>query len=94
MKYNKSVEYMENYEENDPVLKAHLSTAGINATYIPEKWKKVFLGKQPKQYRFFYHYYKQKKKMSVHYKGVCYVVDNVQCDVPCVKQSGIKHNQI
>jgi len=36
-----------------------------------------------KQYTFFYHYYKQKKKMSVHFKGSCYVTDNVVCKVPC-----------
>ncbi len=36
-----------------------------------------------KKYRFFYHYYKQKKKMSVHFRGKCYVVDDVWCDVPC-----------
>ena len=36
-----------------------------------------------KKYRFFYHYYKQKHKMSVHFKGQCHVVDDVECDVPC-----------
>lgn len=36
-----------------------------------------------KQYRFFYHYYKQKKKMSIHFKNACIVVDNVICKVPC-----------
>ena len=35
------------------------------------------------QYRFFYHYYKQKKRMSIHFKGACHVVDNVECLVPC-----------
>jgi hypothetical protein len=33
--------------------------------------------------RFFYHYYKQKKKMSIHWNKSCHVVDNVVCEVPC-----------
>jgi hypothetical protein len=33
--------------------------------------------------RFFYHYYRQKKMMSVHYNGVCSQVDNIVCNVPC-----------
>ena len=37
----------------------------------------------PKKYRFFYHYFKAKKKMSVHFRGQCSVVDNVVCDVAC-----------
>jgi len=36
-----------------------------------------------KKYRFFYHYYKQKNKMSIHFKNTCTVVDNVVCNVPC-----------
>jgi hypothetical protein len=36
-----------------------------------------------KKYRFFFHYNKGKKAMSVHYKGTCYIVNNVVCDVPC-----------
>lgn len=36
-----------------------------------------------KKYRFFYHYYKQKGKMSVHFKKSCTVVDDVICNVPC-----------
>ena len=36
-----------------------------------------------KQYRFFYHYYKQKRKMSIHFKNKCMVVDNIICNVPC-----------
>lgn len=36
-----------------------------------------------KSYRFFYHYYKQKKKMSVHFQGKCHVVDDVECKVSC-----------
>ena len=36
-----------------------------------------------KSYRFFYHYYRQLKRMSVHFKGKCYVVQNIVCDVPC-----------
>jgi hypothetical protein len=34
-------------------------------------------------YRFFYHYYKQKKAMTVHYRGTCYVTSNVDCRVAC-----------
>jgi hypothetical protein len=36
-----------------------------------------------KKYRFFYHYFKQKKRMSIHFRGACTVVDNVVCKVPC-----------
>lgn len=36
-----------------------------------------------KKYRFFYHYYKQKKKMSVHFRGMCMVVDDVICLASC-----------
>ena len=36
-----------------------------------------------KKYRFFYHYFKQKGKMSVHFRNSCCVVDNVICNVPC-----------
>lgn len=36
-----------------------------------------------KKYRFFYHYYKQKGKMSVHFKKSCTIVDNIECLVPC-----------
>lgn len=35
-----------------------------------------------KKYRFFYHYYKQYKCMSVHFRNTCYKVDNVECLVP------------
>ena len=36
-----------------------------------------------KRYRFFYHYFKAKKQMSVHFKGTCHVVDNVVCETSC-----------
>ncbi len=36
-----------------------------------------------KTYRFFYHYFKAKKKMSIHFRDQCMVVDNVICKVPC-----------
>ena len=34
-------------------------------------------------YRFFYHYYKAKKAMSIHFRGTCYVVKDVVCHAPC-----------
>ncbi len=34
-------------------------------------------------YRFFYHYFKAKKAMTVHFRGKCYTVNNITCDVPC-----------
>ena len=37
----------------------------------------------PGTYRFFYHYFRGKKAMSVHFKGACHVVDDIICDVPC-----------
>jgi hypothetical protein len=36
-----------------------------------------------KKYRFFYHFYKQKGKMSVHFRNSCTVVDDIDCRVPC-----------
>jgi hypothetical protein len=36
-----------------------------------------------KKYRFFYHYFRAKKAMSVHWRGKCYVVNHVVCNVPC-----------
>jgi len=36
-----------------------------------------------KKYRFFYHYYKQKGRMSVHFRNSCTVVDDIICNVPC-----------
>lgn len=36
-----------------------------------------------KKYRFFYHYNKPNKKMSVHYRGQCLIVKDVLCNVPC-----------
>lgn len=36
-----------------------------------------------RSYRFFYHYRKCDKKMSVHYKGQCIPCDDVVCTVPC-----------
>ena len=35
------------------------------------------------KYRFFFHYYKQKGAMSVHFRGTCYIVNQVICKVPC-----------
>lgn len=31
------------------------------------------------KFRFFYHYYKQYNKMSVHFKKTCHTVDDVVC---------------
>jgi hypothetical protein len=36
-----------------------------------------------KKYRFFYHYYRQYKCMSVHFRGKCYKVDDIECRVGC-----------
>jgi len=36
-----------------------------------------------KRYRFFFHYNRGKRAMSVHFRGVCYIVDNVTCDQVC-----------
>lgn len=38
---------------------------------------------QQKEYRFFYHYYKQRNGMSVHFKKQCYLTRHVICNVPC-----------
>lgn len=36
-----------------------------------------------KNYRFFYHFYKQYNKMSVHFRGKCNIVDDIICEVSC-----------
>lgn len=36
-----------------------------------------------KKYRFFYHYYKQKKKMSIHFRNKCTIVDDIICTPEC-----------
>lgn len=36
-----------------------------------------------KEYRFFYHYRRSDKKMSVHFKGQCVPCDDIICNVPC-----------
>lgn len=36
-----------------------------------------------KQYRFFYHYRRSDKKMSVHFRKQCMPCDDVICKVPC-----------
>lgn len=34
-------------------------------------------------YRFFFHYRKQTKRLSIHFKKICYTADDVLCKVPC-----------
>lgn len=34
-----------------------------------------------KKYRVKFHYYRQYKCMSIHWKGQCYKVDNINCTV-------------
>ena len=36
-----------------------------------------------KTYRYFYHYFKGKRDMSVHFKNKCSVVNDIVCKVPC-----------
>jgi hypothetical protein len=36
-----------------------------------------------KKRRFFYHYNKRNHKMTVHFMGVCNIVDDVECRVGC-----------
>lgn len=36
-----------------------------------------------KKYRFFYHYYKKYKMMSIHFRGKCHRVHDIICNVPC-----------
>ena len=39
-----------------------------------------------KKYRFFYHYHRQKKMMSMHFRGKCYATNNIICLSPCQTQ--------
>lgn len=36
-----------------------------------------------KKYRYFYHFNKQQKKMTVHFRGKCLLAKNVIVKVPC-----------
>lgn len=36
-----------------------------------------------KTYRFFYHFNKREKRMTVHFKGACTTVDDILVTVPC-----------
>ena len=36
-----------------------------------------------KKYRFFYHYRKSVKGMTVHFKGQCIPVKDIECKVAC-----------
>jgi hypothetical protein len=36
-----------------------------------------------KQYRFFYHYFKAQKKMSVHFRNKCSIVNDIVCKTTC-----------
>lgn len=33
--------------------------------------------------RFFYHFNKKHNKMTIHYRGVCHIVGDVDCRVSC-----------
>lgn len=35
-----------------------------------------------KKYRFFYHYNRNNKAITVHYRGTCYITNNLICNVP------------
>jgi hypothetical protein len=39
-----------------------------------------------KKYRFFYHYNKQRNKITIHFRNKCYIVDKLHCCVPCVSK--------
>lgn len=36
-----------------------------------------------KKYRFFFHYRKQTKQMTVHFRGQCIPTQNVECHAQC-----------
>lgn len=47
------------------------------------QWTFNALCGKPGKYRFFYHYFKAKKCMSVHWRDKCYTCNYVICKVPC-----------
>lgn len=47
-----------------------------------------------KKHRFFYHYYKQYDKMSVHFRGTCSSVDEIICLVPCESKRNKKQPKL
>ena len=36
-----------------------------------------------KKYRFFYHYNKHNKALTLHFRNICYVSKNILCNVSC-----------
>lgn len=36
-----------------------------------------------REYRFYFHYNKQARKPTIHFRGKCYSVDNIHCFVDC-----------
>ena len=36
-----------------------------------------------KKLRFFYHYNRKEKGLTLHYKGRCYPIKDIVCKVPC-----------
>lgn len=47
-----------------------------------------------KKYRFFYHYYRQKKCMTVHFKKTCNPCADVICHVPTETKWNKKQPQL
>ena len=43
-----------------------------------------------RKYRFFYHYNRQKNKISIHFRGKCYLVDNLSICVAAVSKRSEK----
>lgn len=43
-----------------------------------------------RKYRFFYHFFKQKKCMTVHFRGQCIPVKDIVCEVACETKWGTK----
>ena len=45
------------------------------------------------QRRFFYHYNKQQKRMTVHWKGQCILTDEIVCKVPAETKTSDRQPQ-
>ena len=60
-----------------------------------QMWVILFIlmknGMKNKKYRFFYHYYRQYKCMSVHFRGKCYKTDNVECNVVFIGNAFVRN---
>lgn len=46
------------------------------------------------KHRFFYHYFRQKDMMTIHFDNVCYLVNDVVCQVSCETKWSVRQPRL